>query len=851
MLVIAPDKSDSYSFAMAQPSPYVRETNFTDFSAQFPASPQRGDSLDAEFNGIETTLEGVLRSLALIQRDDGQLLNESVNLDQLHPVVKAALGGGTFKVRSEGWAVDLALNTGDIVAKDNTIYLVTQTHIATDILTDQAAGHLSVMFSQGYRDAPRRLSYAPPRWRAHTLRTVLDRANAIHLDIVGYAANAGTTGGFGKTVFYVDNESSDPSTPNSFWYAVDQYKAAGGGMIVFDGGAHFNIDVPDRNDLNVGDLTICAPGRNVTFWHTSLRGTVNLMNTNIVLWGLEARTKAGALATYDDSTGTKGEIKLWNLDPHLCDRIAVMNCDFRRASDGALDMTSSLLVAASPQCRVTVQDCIFWDTDQPMMVGSGDPLCTNNDPEKLLITLYNCIFAYCGERQPKVLGRCFVDMVDCYTLTLPFQRDQLAPTNEFSACYGADALTGGKLRARGCLWQAADGVTGYAALQVAVDTSGRDGAVDAIDCGTDDGMTITTGNVARIPAIPYVLAHTPVPAGAGPRKDWIADRWARAGAKVDPAPEGLFSWTADTTHYPNGDTVLIDRDLGGRWVRVDARADMLMDGEGEGAVGGATLDLPRGNTIQIVNDTITIDPDNSVMTITPETGSADTLKTILGGTDGRVIILKIGSAITMTVSGGGAAGGAIDIAENITMDRRGRSLALIYLSGLWTVLSSNERVTAAVQTLLNAKLDSANFTWALLGGKPATFPPSAHTHVMADITNLPTLAGAEYVPTVAAVLNCSAPTAQKCRYSRNGNHVIVSGQVTVTTTAVGEARVSVSLPVIEDFTVADEVAGTCGSVRGCGFVWGDTAGDVLVCDYQAASAGSTVIRFVATYILGA
>lgn len=79
---------------MAQPPPYTRTANlFTQFSTNYPTTPHSGVNLDADFNNIATTIAAILVNLALIQRDDGQVANASIGLDQLKP--EAALGLGT------------------------------------------------------------------------------------------------------------------------------------------------------------------------------------------------------------------------------------------------------------------------------------------------------------------------------------------------------------------------------------------------------------------------------------------------------------------------------------------------------------------------------------------------------------------------------------------------------------------------------------------------------------------------------------------------------------------------------------------------------------------------------------
>lgn len=76
---------------MAQPPVYDRQANFVDFETANPTSPKPGVDLDSEFNAVKTTLDATLANLALIQRDDGELANESVGMDQLKPEVETGI----------------------------------------------------------------------------------------------------------------------------------------------------------------------------------------------------------------------------------------------------------------------------------------------------------------------------------------------------------------------------------------------------------------------------------------------------------------------------------------------------------------------------------------------------------------------------------------------------------------------------------------------------------------------------------------------------------------------------------------------------------------------------------------
>lgn len=74
---------------MAQPQAYNRTADFTQ---------QTGDEtnhagLNAEFDAAALSVNQLRDNLALIQRDDGQLANETVGLDQLKPEVRTGLPG--------------------------------------------------------------------------------------------------------------------------------------------------------------------------------------------------------------------------------------------------------------------------------------------------------------------------------------------------------------------------------------------------------------------------------------------------------------------------------------------------------------------------------------------------------------------------------------------------------------------------------------------------------------------------------------------------------------------------------------------------------------------------------------
>lgn len=97
---------------MPQPTPYERQKNFTDHSAEFPSVQQPGISLDAEFDGIKETLDGTLTNLALIQRDDGKLKDGSVHADAVSLALRQAIAAMVPQVDADAVRAEMAAASG-------------------------------------------------------------------------------------------------------------------------------------------------------------------------------------------------------------------------------------------------------------------------------------------------------------------------------------------------------------------------------------------------------------------------------------------------------------------------------------------------------------------------------------------------------------------------------------------------------------------------------------------------------------------------------------------------------------------------------------------------------------------
>ena len=123
---------------MAQPPAYVPAYDFTNWQSSNPADPLPANSIDAEFNAIQTTTDGIRTNLALIQRDDGLLVNGSVHKDAFS-TASLALMGGTWTPQGN-WATATAYAASDMVEQSNATYVCVTAHTSGTFSADLAAG---------------------------------------------------------------------------------------------------------------------------------------------------------------------------------------------------------------------------------------------------------------------------------------------------------------------------------------------------------------------------------------------------------------------------------------------------------------------------------------------------------------------------------------------------------------------------------------------------------------------------------------------------------------------------------------------------------------------------------------
>jgi hypothetical protein len=124
---------------MAQPTAYNRVFSFTNFATDAPADPLPGTQVDAELNAVKQTLDETLTNLALLQRDDGRLANETVGRDQLTASIQLGFEAPT------PWETGVSYAVSDTVFQGGRFYECETAHIAGVFATDLGAGKWTLL----------------------------------------------------------------------------------------------------------------------------------------------------------------------------------------------------------------------------------------------------------------------------------------------------------------------------------------------------------------------------------------------------------------------------------------------------------------------------------------------------------------------------------------------------------------------------------------------------------------------------------------------------------------------------------------------------------------------------------
>jgi len=168
---------------MSQPTPYTPTTDFSQQEANNASgrSTVNTAALDAEFAAIDTTLDQTLANIQLLQRDDGRLMDVSVEMHTLSPEVLNLMGG--FNLRG-AWLSNTDYSVNDLVSSGSYTYVCSVAHNSGPTFSE--TNWLKFGFA-GSNDA------------AQAAAAAAVSANEAHISELAAAASASSASGFATT----------------------------------------------------------------------------------------------------------------------------------------------------------------------------------------------------------------------------------------------------------------------------------------------------------------------------------------------------------------------------------------------------------------------------------------------------------------------------------------------------------------------------------------------------------------------------------------------------------------------------------------------------------------------------
>lgn len=129
---------------MGQPTAWNKTTDFSEYATAHPSAPFAPAELDTELDNARTTVGQLRTNIALIQRDDGELANESVGIDQLADETLALFTLGEADIIGP-WATATAYTVGNVVGQGGVAYVCVTAHTSGTFNTDLSAGKWAAM----------------------------------------------------------------------------------------------------------------------------------------------------------------------------------------------------------------------------------------------------------------------------------------------------------------------------------------------------------------------------------------------------------------------------------------------------------------------------------------------------------------------------------------------------------------------------------------------------------------------------------------------------------------------------------------------------------------------------------
>lgn len=127
---------------MSQPPTYNRQASFANLQALNPSGQPPGNTMDAEYNAIKTTLDATLTNLALIQNDDGTVAHASIGVAQLAPSLVLGFSPPSAWVTGHSYTASPA----STVLHGTGMYVCLVSHTSSAFASDLALGKWLLIF---------------------------------------------------------------------------------------------------------------------------------------------------------------------------------------------------------------------------------------------------------------------------------------------------------------------------------------------------------------------------------------------------------------------------------------------------------------------------------------------------------------------------------------------------------------------------------------------------------------------------------------------------------------------------------------------------------------------------------
>ena len=462
-------------------------------------------------------------------------------------------------------------------------------------------------------------------------------------DMVGFALQAGTTGGSNNNIFLVDNviDNKNVREIGTLRWAIDRANnEANGGIVLIDPSSQMTIYLDDQ--ITIGDnVTIDAPGRNTTISSPTSVTKLKIEGSNNIIRRLR-------FTSTEDVIDDRKRDAIW-IDPQFADGIWVHENTFADIGDGAIDI-ATLNEPVGNNHRITISNNLFYNHDKCCLWGNlscyTDPLpayCSNPlaETRRIQITSYNNIFDHTGQRHPKVFGNTY-----CHSVNNTIRINRvLSPDNIIDGGYGIQSTTGAHVLSEGDVVMTVDSTVSngiFAFKDPSIENPSEPGtyldgpgAIRINGSMSPDGLLVEEHNSTLVGNPPYTLPYRTIPQTREGIIRMLSEQYTTVGCDSNSGPAGTFIWDPNSEIEPNGKSVLAEGLFPGRYI--------LKDYQKVSNTSQNVL-IPRlsiGDTITVNSANRSISINSGFHTIALASGTSGEVRTIFNGDSGDLLVLRL------------------------------------------------------------------------------------------------------------------------------------------------------------------------------------------------------------------